>query len=110
METALGPIAPYHEIVSAMGKKIKILNAGWENIVRKHPDLADKFSQLTKTIARAEIIMTSKTDPVVYLYYRKAAGRKYLCAICKHYDGDGFLITAYYTYHLQGAHIVWKSK
>jgi len=109
MDTALEPIAPRHEVVSAMGKRIKILRMGWDNIVRKHPDLADKFNQLVDTLTDAETVMISKIDPVVYLYYRKVGGRKHLCAVCKHHDGEGFLITAYYTYRPQGARIVWKS-
>ncbi|OGL77346.1 hypothetical protein A3J43_03065 [Candidatus Uhrbacteria bacterium RIFCSPHIGHO2_12_FULL_54_23] len=109
MDTALEPIAPHHEIVSVMGRKIKIIRAGWDNIVRKHPDLANKFNQLVETLIDAETVMISKADPLVYLYYRKVSGRKYLCAVCKHYDGKGFLITAYYTYRPHGARTVWKS-
>jgi hypothetical protein len=94
---------------SALGQMIKVLKIGWEHIVVKHPDLKDKFGELVQTIEKPEAVMTSKIDSAVHLYYRHTIEKKYFCAICRHYNGEGFLITAYYTYHIKGERKVWPT-
>lgn len=94
-------------LISVLGKRIKIMRIGWENISeQKHTELAGKFSSVTNTIRLADEVWLSKTDPDAYLYYAKT-NQKYICAICKHYNKEGFLITAYYTYKIQGVKKVW---
>jgi len=89
-------------IKSSLGIKIKILNIGWQNIVTKHPELKSAFNELIETLTKSKTIRKSKIDNKIYLYYYKIKDKKYLCAVCRHYNGKGFLITAYYTYKLQG--------
>jgi len=100
-------------IKSVLGVKIKIINVGWDHVVTKHPELAKSFNELVLTLQKASQVYTGKIDPRIYLYYLKVQSdqkNKYLCAVCKHYNGQGFLITAYYTYKLQGKKIIWPKK
>ena len=96
-------------VESSLKIKIKILKTGWKHICLKHPDLQGNFKILKECIESSEIVRRSKQDKQVYLYYKKVNG-KYICAVCKHYNGDGFLITAYYSYRLQGKKILWQKK
>ena len=98
-------------ILSYLDVKIKILEIGWNNISKlKHPELENKFWELTKTLIKPTLVRQSKKDKQVYLYYLKL-NKKYFCAICKHYNNkEGFLITAYYTYKPEGAKKIWPKK
>ena len=51
-------------------------------------------SEVAETLINPEIVRLSKNDPNVYLYYSWYGGY-YLCVVCKHFDNDGFIITAY---------------
>lgn len=94
-------------IKSVLNVKIKILKIGWLHIYQKHSELESHFDLLVACLENADEVWTSKQDAKVCLYY-KQVDKKYICAICKHYNGDGFLITAYYTYKLQGQEKIWS--
>lgn len=94
-------------IESILKVKIKILAISWNNISKiKHPELKNKISELIKALQKPAQIWESKRDKQVKLYYLKVK-KKYFCAICKHYDKHGFLITAYYTYKIKGDKKIW---
>jgi len=94
-------------VESILKVKIKILAIGWNNISKiKHPELKNKIFELIKALQNSTQIWESKRDKQVKLYYLKVK-KKYLCAICKHYNKHGFLITAYYTYKIKGDKRIW---
>jgi hypothetical protein len=43
-----------------------------------------------------DVIRKSQSDKDVYLYYKTISDR-ILCVVVKHLNGDGFLITTYFT-------------
>ncbi len=88
-------------VQSVLKVKIKILKNGLEYIYQKHPELDNQSAMIQECLKDAEEIWTSKQDKSVFLYYKRI-NQKYICVVCKHYNGDGFLITAYFTYKLQG--------
>lgn len=97
-------------VKSFLGIQIKILKVGWNNISKlKHPDLENKFHELVKILIQPTQIWQSKNDKQVFLYYFKI-NKKYFCAICKHYNHQGFLITAYYTYKPRGLKKTWTKQ
>jgi len=91
---------------SVLDVNIKILKIGWLFICQKHKDLKDRFDLLQSCLENADEIWLSRQDPQVYLYY-KNINKKHICAVCKHYNSQGFLITAYFTYKLQGKKKLW---
>lgn len=94
-------------IKSILNIRIKILKIGWLYICQKHRDLENQFDLLENCLKDTDEIWESKQNTEVYLYYKKI-NQKYICAVCKHYNGDGFLITAYLTYKLQGKKKIWS--
>lgn len=97
-------------IDSILKVKIKVLKIGWKNISElKHPELEGQILQLVKTLQYPIQVWQSKNDKAVKIYYLKI-NKKYFCAICKHYNKQGFLITAYYTYKIKGDKKIWPKK
>lgn len=101
-------------ILSVLNKKIKILPQGWFLISQfKHKQefnlLKITFNQLIQTINNADVVFLSKTNKWIYLYYKKI-NHKYLCAVCRHYNGEGFLITCYPVDRPAGSKKIWPQK
>jgi hypothetical protein len=93
-------------IKSVLEVEVKILRVGLEYIYQKHIDLKNDFQAVVDCLRFTDEVWLSKQDPKVHLYYKKI-NQKYICVVCKHYNSDAFLITAYYTYKLQGKERVW---
>ena len=85
------------EVVCVLGKRIAVSESRWEKIVRyKHPAMRGRESEVQQTLADADEVRESKSDATVRLYYRKS-GLAHLCVVVKHLNGDGFVITTYFT-------------
>ncbi|MBI3292631.1 MAG: DUF4258 domain-containing protein [Elusimicrobia bacterium] len=98
----------YFEALSCLGKRIRITEDHWQLITqRKHPEIDDLEQDVQLTLIEAEIVRISQEDENVFLYYRRF--KKYhLCVVCRHLDGEGFIITCYLTDRLKEGHEVWR--
>lgn len=95
------------EVKSKLGKLISTTKAYWKIITEiKHPIMKGKQKWVMKTLAGPGIIKRSSKDRDVYLYYRRLDD-KFLCAVIKHENGTGFLITAYLTDKIKEGDIIW---
>ncbi|HLX37733.1 MAG TPA: hypothetical protein VKR29_08025 [Candidatus Binataceae bacterium] len=52
-------------------------------------------------------VRRSRTDAAVFLFYRGGPPR-WICAVAKRENGEGFLITAYPTDAIKIGDVVWK--
>ena len=66
-----------------------------------------KEKAVQKVLAKATEVRRSKNDPGVYLYYKKEKGH-FICAVAKHFNDEGFLITAYFTEAVKEGELIWK--
>lgn len=80
-----------------MGKNIRTSKKYWEFITEfKHPELKNKLSEVLATIQKAQFVYQDTEHGEIFLYYREI-NKYWICAVCKHLNSDGFLITAYLT-------------
>ena len=87
----------YHiAVVSRLSKQIRVSKRYWESIVKKHESISGLEEQVKETLQNPVYIRVSKEDSQVFLYYMRY-GKYYLCVVCRHLNGDGFVITAYLT-------------
>ncbi len=84
----------YIEMVSKLGRRIRVTKRYWDYIVAKHESVEFLEEEVKGTLINPETVRVSKEDPDVYLYYSRY-GKYYLCVVCKHLNGEGFIITAY---------------
>ena len=63
--------------------------------------------EVRAALEKADQVRRSRINPSVYLYYKKAR-EYYTCAVVKHLNDDGFLITAYLTKTIKIGEVIWK--
>jgi len=74
----------------------------------KHPVMTGAEDAVKRCLSDPDEIRLSKTDEAVFLFYRKAGIKRYLCAVSKIDDGNGFLVTSYPTDAIKEGVVVWK--
>ena len=85
------------EVASSLGKKISTTVEYWQKIIQtKHAIMEGQEELVKQTLMAPEQVRRSKKDPSVHLYYRKR-NEHYCCAVTKHLNGEGFLVTTYIT-------------
>ena len=80
------------DVLTPLGFHMRVSRAYWQVIVSiKHP----------------EEIRRSKTDSSVYLFYVTQRKGRWVCAVSKKLNGEGFLITAYPTDVIKAGEKIW---
>ncbi len=98
------------EVSTPLGFKVRVSRAYWEVIVTiKHPIMAGCEAVVRDVLASPEEIRASRGDNTVYLFYGQKAGRRWICAVAKRLNGEGFLITAYPTDAVKEGVRVWPA-
>jgi hypothetical protein len=96
------------EVLTPLGFRVRVTRAYWELIVTiKHPVMAGRESDVKETLARPEEIRLSRSDPNVYLFYRTERIRRWVCAVSKRLEEEGFLVTAYPTDAVKEGVRIW---
>jgi hypothetical protein len=60
------------------------------------------------TLTEPDEIRSSRTDPNVYLFYKLQREKRWLCAVVRQLNGEGFLITTYPTDAIKEGETVWQ--
>ena len=93
-------------------RKIRLTPERKKHIEEDHPEMRDQFDNIKYTLSQPEVIIRSKTDETVELFFRyykrTPVSEKYLCVVVKNLDEDLFIITAYFTDSLKRGEVLWK--
>jgi len=77
----------------------------------EHPELRELESSVLETVGKPDVVVRSRTDSEVHLYYRlynhRRLGEKYMCVVVKHTATDSFVITAYLTDRVKAGERLW---
>src|SRR3990172_3531204 len=96
------------EVLTPLGFRVRVTRAYWELIVTiKHPVMAGHESDVKETLAHPEEIRLSRSDPNVYLFYRTQRIGRWVCAVSKRLEEEGFLVTAYPTEAVREGVRIW---
>lgn len=81
------------------GVVVRATQAQWARIAElKHPIMATRLAAVVETLRAADVVRRSGKDPAVHLYHRREPGTPYhVCAVVRHLNGDGVLITCHRT-------------
>ena len=60
------------------------------------------------TLSDPDEIRQSKSDDSVYLFYLSNGDNRWICAVTKKLNGEGFLITTYRTSAIKEGIVVWQ--
>jgi len=99
----------FFEVLTPLGFGVRVTRSYRSLIVTlKHPVMAGCESDVKETLTNPDEIRLSKTDPDVYLFYRAEHLRRWICAVVKRLDREGFLITAYPADKIKEGKRIWK--
>ncbi len=95
-------------------RQIRLTNERQEHIEIDHPEMQGQTAKIQETLLKPDIIIRSRTDPDVELFYRHyditPVTEKYLCIVVKIRERDMFIITAYFTDAIKKGEVLWERK
>ena len=92
-----------------LGFTVRVTHEYWELIVTiKHPVMRGRELDVQDVLRTPEEIRQSRSDPTVYLFYRLERPGRWVCAVAKRLNGDGFLITIYRTDAIKEGKRIWS--
>lgn len=98
------------EVHTPLGFRVRVTSSYWELIVTiKHPVMAGRVSDVQETLRNPDEIRLSRSDSAVYLFYKAERAKRWVCAVAKRLDGDGFLITTFPTDAIKEGVRVWPT-
>ena len=81
-------------------REIRITKHGWKHIQQEHPDIT--LEDIKETLENPIKMTLSIYDENVRWYYQyKKKKRLHILVSVKYLNGDGFVITAFYTKNIQ---------
>jgi hypothetical protein len=93
-----------------LGFEVRVTVERWTAITtEKHPVMAGCELEVKDVLEHPEEIRRSRIAVDVLLFYRQRGGRRWVCAVCRRSDLDGFLITAYPTDAIKEGELVWPT-
>lgn len=91
-----------------LGFTVRVTKAYWEIIsTLKHPVMRGHLDEVRVALESPDEIRLSKTDQQVYLFYKTQRPGRWVCAVSRRTDAEGFLITAYPTDAIKEGEHIW---
>lgn len=96
------------EVTTPLDFTVRVTATYWDMIVTiKHPVMAGFENNVIEALANPEQIRTSRSDPSVFLFYKKQRPGRWTCAVTRRLNDEGFLITAYPTDAIKEGEHIW---
>ena len=93
------------EIEDKVRRKIHLSKERWGHINQDHPEMADYIEEIKEALQKPDKITTFSFDEDIKYYYKYVKSRvssaKYLLAIVKYLNGEGYIITSYFVRHIK---------
>jgi len=97
------------EVLTPLGFRVRVTVEYWQVIVTiKHPAMAGHEKHVQEVLQNPDEIRMSKRDPNVYLFYKIERTGRWVCAVTRRLNGEGFLITAYPTDAIKEGEQIWR--
>jgi hypothetical protein len=96
------------EVDTPLGFRVRVTVEYWNLIVTiKHPAMAGREKDVQDALQDPDEIRLSKKDSDVYLFYKPERIDRWVCAVTKRLNGEGFLITTYPTDAIKEGEQIW---
>jgi hypothetical protein len=96
------------EAATVLGFRVRISQSRWDLITNeKHPAMTGREMDVKGTLESPDEVRRSRSDDSVFLFYRLERSERWICAVAKRTNGEGFLITAYPTDAIKEGEKVW---
>ena len=82
------------EVSTPLSFRVRVTRAYWEFIVTvKHPVMRERATEVQDVLQSPDEVRQSRSDPAVLLFYRAEVPGRWVCAVAKRLNHEGFLIT-----------------
>ncbi|MFO7679208.1 MAG: DUF4258 domain-containing protein [Chloroflexota bacterium] len=96
------------EVETPLGFSVRTTAGYWRIITTvKHPALRGREKDVQIVLSDPDEVRLSKSDGQVYLFYRSDDAARWVCAVVRRLNGDGFLVTAYRTSNIKEGNHIW---
>jgi hypothetical protein len=96
------------EADTPLGFRVRVDRTRWELIVNeKHPAMKGREFDVKLALESPNEVRQSKSDSSVLLFYKTEGLKRWVCAVTKRSDQEGFLITAYPTDAIKEGTKIW---
>ena len=96
------------EIDTPLGFTVRTSDTYWQRLIIKHPDIADLEILVQQALSTPDEIRQSSRDEAILLFYCLCKTQRWVVAVAKRLNGDGFLITAYQTDSIKEGAMLWR--
>ena len=97
------------EVSTPLGFSVHVTRQYWELIVTvKHPVMQERAADVQGALQAPNEVRRSRSDPSVCLFYRAEQPGRWLCAVVKRLNAEGFLITTYPTDAIKEGQQIWS--
>ena len=99
----------FFEVATPLGFHVRVTKSYWELIVTvKHPVMQGREADVQQTLRGPDQIRQSRGDSSVYLFYRTERPGRWICAVAKRLNEEGFLITTYPIDAIKEGEQIWS--
>ena len=96
------------QVLTPLNFHVRVTRSYWEYIVTaKHPVMAGREDDVKEALQNPDEIRVSRSAPNVYLFYKSEKVNRWVCAVTKRLNGEGFLITTYPTDAIKEGTKIW---
>jgi hypothetical protein len=96
------------DILTPLDFYVRVTINYWHLIVEiKHPVMQGHENTVKEALKNPDQIRVSKSDNNVFLFYKLQKPGRWICAVSKRLNGDGFLVTAYPTDTIKEGIQIW---
>jgi hypothetical protein len=95
------------EILTPLNFTVRTSEEYWQKLIIKHPDIADLEAEVRQALNSPDEIRRSSRNPNLLLFYLTLKDKRWVVAVARRLDGDGFLITAYQTDAIKEGETLW---
>ncbi|MBD0335376.1 MAG: hypothetical protein ICV62_07805 [Cyanobacteria bacterium Co-bin13] len=95
------------EITTPLGFSVRTTDIYWQKLTTKHPDIADLEDLVKQALQSPDEIRRSSRDEEVLLFYYSHKVQRWVVAVARRLNGDGFLVTAYQTDAIKEGVVLW---
>lgn len=95
------------QILTPLGFTVRTTEGYWQRLIIKHPDIAGLDELVEQALSSPDEVRRSSQDAAVLLFYLMRKEQRWVVAVARQLNGEGFLITAYQTDAIKEGEAIW---
>ena len=87
------------EVIDKTGRKLRMTDFNWDHLAKRHPEIASNKEKIIETLEKPDKITNSPEEnetKYYYKYYKNLPSPfRFMRAITKYLNGEGFIISSH---------------